>query len=100
MHFLVNSICGPFSKGQQNPEGRRGAGWQALANGAAMLALGYPAVVPAARPRKKLEEIVAYDGWRSWPPWGSRFFLRRLGLISERDDVQKFFGKKTKKRLL
>jgi len=23
--FLVNSICGPFSKGQQNPEGRRRA---------------------------------------------------------------------------
>ena len=34
----------------------------------AMLALGYPAVAPAARLRKKLEEIVAYDGWRSWPP--------------------------------
>jgi hypothetical protein len=33
-----------------------------------MLALGYPAVAPAARLRKKLEEIVAYDGWRSWPP--------------------------------
>jgi len=33
--FLVNSICGPFSKGQQNPEGWQGAGWQALANGAA-----------------------------------------------------------------
>ena len=32
-----------------------------------MLALGYPAVAPAARLRKKLEEIVAYDGWRSWP---------------------------------
>ena len=30
-----------------------------------MLALGYPAVAPAARLRKKLEEIVAYDGWRS-----------------------------------
>jgi hypothetical protein len=30
-------------------------------------------------------------------PWGSRFFLRRLGLISERDDVQKFFGKKDEK---
>ena len=101
--------------------GRQGAGWQALANGAAniiscgpvtvtiavdhmslaaieeglgtcwigaftedqvkrilgipenirvvaMLALGYPAVATAARPRKKLVEIVAYDGWRSWPP--------------------------------
>ena len=66
--FLVNSICGPFSKGQQNPEGRRGAGWQALANGAAMLALGYPAEAHASRLRKKLEEIVAYDGWRIWPP--------------------------------
>jgi len=33
--FLVNSICDPFSKGQQNPEGWQGAGWQALANGAA-----------------------------------------------------------------
>ena len=53
----------------------------------AMLALGYPAVATAARPRKKLVEIVAYDGWRSWPPWGPRFFLRRLSLISERDDV-------------
>jgi nitroreductase len=28
-----------------------------------MLAMGYPAESPAARPRKKLEEIVAYDGW-------------------------------------
>jgi len=66
----------------------------------AMLALGYPGKANASRLRKELQEIVAYDGWRSWPPWGSRFFLRRLGLISERDDVQKFFGKKTKKRLL
>ena len=66
--FLVNSICGPFSKGQQNPEGRRGAGWQALANGAAMLALGYPAEAPAARLRKKLEEIVAYDDGGAGPP--------------------------------
>jgi len=30
-----------------------------------MLTLGYPSESPAARPRKKLEEIVAYDGWRS-----------------------------------
>ena len=30
-------------------------------------------------------------------PWSSRFFLGRLGLISERDDVQKFFGKKDEK---
>jgi hypothetical protein len=30
-------------------------------------------------------------------PWSSRFFLRRLSLISERDDVQKFFGKKDEK---
>jgi len=30
-------------------------------------------------------------------PGVSRFFLRRLGLISERDDVQKFFGKKDEK---
>ena len=30
-------------------------------------------------------------------PWGSRFFLRRLGLISVRDGVQKFFGKKDEK---
>jgi nitroreductase len=29
-----------------------------------MMALGYPAESPAARPRKKLEEIVAYDGWQ------------------------------------
>lgn len=28
-----------------------------------MLTLGYPAESPAARPRKKLDEIVAYDGW-------------------------------------
>jgi nitroreductase len=28
-----------------------------------MLTLGYPAESPAARPRKKLEEIVAYDRW-------------------------------------
>ena len=28
-----------------------------------MLTLGYPAEAPAARPRMKLEEIVAYDGW-------------------------------------
>lgn len=28
-----------------------------------MLAMGYPAESPAARPRKKLEEIVAYDAW-------------------------------------
>jgi len=33
-----------------------------------MLALGYPAKAPAARLRKKLVEIVAYGGWRSWPP--------------------------------
>ena len=31
----------------------------------AMLALGYPAKAPASRPRKKLEEFVAYDGWES-----------------------------------
>ena len=88
--FLVNSICGPFSKGQQNPEGRRRAIEEDLGTcwiGAftedqvkrilgipenirvvAMLALGYPAVATAARPRKKLVEIVTYDGWRSWPP--------------------------------
>ena len=42
--FLVNSICGPFSKGQQNPEGRRGAGWQALANGAANIISCGPAL--------------------------------------------------------
>jgi len=30
-------------------------------------------------------------------PWGSRFFLGRLGLISVRDGVQKFFGKKDEK---
>jgi nitroreductase len=30
-----------------------------------MLTLGYPAESPSARPRKKLEEIVAYDGWKS-----------------------------------
>jgi len=30
---------------------------------AVMLILGYPAESPAARPRKKLEEIVAYDSW-------------------------------------
>jgi hypothetical protein len=30
-------------------------------------------------------------------PWGSRFFLRRPGLISVRDGVQKFFGKKRRK---
>jgi nitroreductase len=29
-----------------------------------LLTLGYPAEEPAARPRKKLEEIVAYDGWQ------------------------------------
>ena len=29
-----------------------------------MLTLGYPAESPAARPRKKLEEIVAYDAWQ------------------------------------
>jgi nitroreductase len=29
-----------------------------------MLTLGYPAESPAARPRKKQEEIVAYDGWQ------------------------------------
>jgi nitroreductase len=34
----------------------------------AMLALGYPAEAHASRLRKKLEEIVAYDGWQSWPP--------------------------------
>jgi nitroreductase len=28
-----------------------------------MLTFGYPAESPAARPRKKLEEIVAYDAW-------------------------------------
>ena len=30
-----------------------------------MLTLDYPAESPAARPRKKLEEIVAYDGWQN-----------------------------------
>jgi nitroreductase len=29
-----------------------------------MMALGYPAELPASRTRKKLEEIVAYDGWQ------------------------------------
>ena len=29
-----------------------------------MLTLGYPAESPAARPRKKQEEIVVYDGWQ------------------------------------
>ena len=29
-----------------------------------MLTLGYPAESPSSRPRKKLEEIVAYDGWQ------------------------------------
>jgi len=61
-----------------------------------MLALGYPAEAPASRPRKKLEEIVAYDDGGAGT-LGSPFFLGRLGLISKRDDVQKFFGKKTKK---
>ena len=40
-----------------------------------MLALGYTAVAPAARLRKKLVEIAAYDGWRSWPPGGPVSFL-------------------------
>ena len=93
--FLANSICGPFSKGQQNPEGRRraieedlGTCWIGTFTEAhvksilgisenirvvAMLALGYPAEATASRPLKKLEEIVAYDGWRSWP-LGSLFF--------------------------
>jgi nitroreductase len=31
---------------------------------AVMLTLGYPAEEPAARTRKKLEEIVANDGWQ------------------------------------
>ena len=30
-----------------------------------MLTLGYPAELPAARPRKRLDEIVAYDGWKN-----------------------------------
>ena len=30
-----------------------------------MLTLGYPAEAPAARPRKRLDEIVAYDAWRN-----------------------------------
>ena len=34
----------------------------------AMLALGYPGKANASRLRKELQEIVAYDGWRSWPP--------------------------------
>jgi hypothetical protein len=29
-----------------------------------MMTLGYPAESPSARPRKKHEEIVAYDGWQ------------------------------------
>ncbi|HOV83178.1 MAG TPA: nitroreductase family protein [Methanothrix sp.] len=29
-----------------------------------LLTLGYPAESPSARPRKRLEEIVAYDGWQ------------------------------------
>jgi nitroreductase len=31
---------------------------------AILLTVGYPAESPAARPRKKLEEIVAYDTWK------------------------------------
>ena len=31
----------------------------------AMLILGYPAESPAARPRKKLEEIVVHDKWEN-----------------------------------
>jgi nitroreductase len=30
-----------------------------------ILTLGYPTESLAARPRKKLEEIVAYDAWRN-----------------------------------
>jgi hypothetical protein len=30
-----------------------------------MLTLGYPDETPLARSRKKLAEIVAYDGWKS-----------------------------------
>lgn len=30
-----------------------------------IMILGYPAESPAARPRKKLEEIVAYDAWQN-----------------------------------
>jgi nitroreductase len=29
-----------------------------------MMTLGYPAESPAARPRKKLEDVVVYDGWQ------------------------------------
>jgi nitroreductase len=29
-----------------------------------MLALGYPAESPSARPRKRVEEIISYDGWQ------------------------------------
>jgi len=29
-----------------------------------MMTLGYPAESPSSRPRKKLDEIVAYDGWQ------------------------------------
>jgi nitroreductase len=31
----------------------------------AMLALGYPGKANASRLRKKLDEVVAYDAWRS-----------------------------------
>jgi len=40
-----------------------------------VLRWAYPAETPTTRPQKKLEEIVAYDGWRSWP-LGSLFFSR------------------------
>ena len=30
-----------------------------------MLTLGYPAESPAARPRKKLDEIIVNDGWQN-----------------------------------
>ena len=29
-----------------------------------MMTLGYPAESPAARPRKKLEDVIVYDGWK------------------------------------
>jgi len=32
-----------------------------------VLLWAYPAEAPASKPRKELEEVVAYDGWRSCP---------------------------------
>ena len=59
-------------------------------------ALGHPAEAPASKPRKELDEIVAYDGWRSWP-LGFPFLSRVTRFDFKEGWRPKIFRKKRRK---